>query len=213
MDVLVTRYIGIRGTAILAREYRDDLVNRYPKWLIDEACQFDSYLNNSDSHSSDFHMSDSDIFDSCIHNIENGFEDENIIYCKEYTEFGIFEALFQMSRELKCGLEINIKDIPIKQETVEICEFTGVNPYALYAGYSSVVVAKDGKKAVEFYEKNGIPATIVGTTTEDNDKIVINEDERGFLPHIRKDELKTKLGRRLYYERTDSISAGEEQQN
>ena len=191
MDVLVTRYIGIRGTAILAREYRDDLVNRYPKWLIDEACRFDSYLNSSDSQLSD----------------------ENVIYSKEYTEFGVFEALFQMSRELKCGLEINIKDIPIKQETVEICEFTGVNPYALYAGYSSVVVAKDGKKAVEFYEKNGIPATIVGTTTEDNDKIVINEDERGFLPHIRKDELKTKLGRRLYYERTDSISAGEEQQN
>ncbi len=191
MDVLVTRYIGIRGTAILAREYRDDLVNRYPKWLVDEACQFDSYLNSSDSQLSD----------------------ENVIYSKEYTEFGVFEALFQMSRELKCGLEINIKDIPIKQETVEICEFTGVNPYALYAGYSSVVVAKDGKKAVEFYEKNGIPATIVGTTTKDNDKIVINEDERGFLPHIRKDELKTKLGRRLYYERTDSISAGEEQQN
>lgn len=191
MDVLVTRYIGIRGTAILAREYRDDLVNRYPKWLIDETCQFDSYLNSSDSQLSD----------------------ENVIYSKEYTEFGVFEALFQMSRELKCGLEINIKDIPIKQETVEICEFTGVNPYALYAGYSSVVVAKDGKKAVEFYEKNGIPATIVGTTTKDNDKIVINEDERGFLPHIRKDELKTKLGRRLYYERTDSISAGEEQQN
>lgn len=191
MDVLVTRYIGIRGTAILAREYRDDLVNRYPKWLVDEACQFDSYLNSSDSQLSD----------------------ENVIYSKEYTEFGVFEALFQMSRELKCGLEINIKDIPIKQETVEICEFTGVNPYALYAGYSSVVVAKDGKKAVEFYEKNGILATIVGTTTKDNDKIVINEDERGFLPHIRKDELKTKLGRRLYYERTDSISAGEEQQN
>ncbi len=193
MDVLVTRYIGIRGTAILAREYRDDLVNRYPKWLVDEACQFDSYLNNSDS--------------------ENIIYDANVVYSKEYTEFGIFEALFQMSRELKCGLEINIKDIPIKQETVEICEFTGVNPYALYAGYSSVVVAQDGKKAVEFFEKNGISATIVGTTAKDNDKIVINEDERGFLPHIRKDELKTKLGRRLYYERTDSISAGEEQQN
>ena len=192
MDVLVTRYIGIRGTAILAREYRDDLVNRYPKWLVEEACQFDSDIN-SDS--------------------EDIIYDANIVYSKEYTEFGIFEALFQMSRELKCGLEINIKDIPIKQETVEICEFTGVNPYALYAGYSSVVVAQDGKKAVEFFEKNGISATIVGTTAKDNDKIVINEDERGFLPHIRKDELKTKLGRRLYYERTDSISAGEEQQN
>ena len=191
MDVLVTYYIGIRGTAILAREYRDDLVNRYPKWLVDEACDFDSYLNDTDSH----------------------FDNENIVYCKEYTEFGIFEALFSMSRELKCGLRINIKDIPIKQETVEICEFTGVNPYALYSGHSSVVVAKDGNAAVAFFEEKGIPAIIVGTTTEDNDKIVINEDERGFLPHIRKDELKTKLGRRLYYERTDSISTGKEQQN
>lgn len=193
MDVLVTRYVGIRGTAVLAREYHDDLLQRYPKWLIEEACQFDSEIN-SDSE-------------------DKILSDENIIYSKEYTEFGIFEALFQMSKELKCGLRIYIKDIPIKQETVEMCEFTGVNPYALYSGYSHVVVAKDGNAAVSFFEKNGIPATIVGTTTEDNDKIVINEDERGFLPHIRKDELKTKLGRRVYYERTDSISAGEEQQN
>lgn len=203
MDVLVTRYIGIRGTAILAREYREDLVNRYPKWLVDEACKFDSDINNDS--------------DSAAANIDSGpaapSMEQNIIYSKEYTEFGIFEALFQMSRELKCGLRINIKDIPIKQETVEICEFTGVNPYALYSGYSDVVVAKDGNAAIAFFEKNGIPATIVGTTAEDNDKIIINEDERGFLPHIRKDELKTKLGRRLYYERTDSISAGEEQQN
>lgn len=193
MDVLVTRYVGIRGTAVLAREYHDDLLQRYPKWLIEEACQFDSDIN-------------SDFEDKLL-------SDENIIYSKEYTEFGIFEALFQMSKELKCGLRINIKDIPFKQETVEICEFTGVNPYALYSGYSNVVVAKDGNAAVSFFEENGIPATIVGTTTEDNDKIVINEDERGYLPHIRKDELKTKLGRRVYYERTDSISAGEEQQN
>lgn len=195
MDVLVTRYIGIRGTAIIARARYDELIKRYPEWLVNEACSFDEGIGEMPEL-----LSADNSFDN--------YDEANVIYAKEYVEFGIFEALFQMSKELKCGLEINIKDIPIKQETVEICEAVGANPYALYSGYSAVMVADDGVRLQRELESRGIPAFIIGHTTSDNDKILINEDERSFLPHIRKDELKNILGRREYHERTDTINFG-----
>ncbi len=45
MDIVVTRYIGIRGTAILAREKQDELIKRYPLNLVEEAMAFDEGLS------------------------------------------------------------------------------------------------------------------------------------------------------------------------
>lgn len=198
MDVLVTRYIGIIGTGIMGKVRRSELLTRYPAWFVDEAASFDDEVSmnrNSDGELPEITVA-----------INSGAS-----YASEYLEFGVYEALFAMSKELKCGLRISLKDIPIKQETVEICEFLSVNPYALYSGYSSVIVTDDGESLKLKLEDMGIPATVIGYTTSDNDKKIINEDEESFLPHIRKDELKNLLGRKEYHERTDTINYRKEQ--
>lgn len=211
MDIIISKYIGIRGTAILARERREELLSRYPEWIIDEAASFDNDLEDyqieNDQMEEALNEGSSIKDDSKILKDVKIALDRGASYAKEYTEFGVFEALFQMAKTLKCGIRVNIKDIPIRQETVEVSEFLGVNPYALYSGNSAIIVANDGAKIVSKLKENGIVARIAGyTTKDDNDKIVINEDERGFLQHIRKDELKNILGRRDYHERTDSIN-------
>ncbi|MCR4991229.1 MAG: hypothetical protein K6A38_10255 [Lachnospiraceae bacterium] len=190
MDILVTRYIGIKGTAILSREYEEDLKKRYPAWLVEEAKSFDEGIDEIEKND-----------ESVIKELSS----LRIGYYASYTEFGVFEALFQMARSLKCGMDIRIKDIPIKQETVEVCEHTGADPYLLYSGGSFVIACEDSKKLIEELETRNIPAFLIGNTTSTNDKVIINEDERGFLPHVRKDELKRILGRKVYYERTDII--------
>ena len=189
MDIIVTRFIGILGTAILAREFESGLRTRYPKWLVDEAISFDDDVDRIEEN-------DIDVIKSM---------GDRIAYLGRYTEFGVFEALFQMSRFLKCGMDIEIKSIPIKQETVEVCEFTGADPYLLYSGVSCVLACENGEDIIRELAGHDIPAFKVGITTSTNDKIVINESERGFLPHVRKDELKRILGKKVYYERTDFI--------
>ena len=42
------------------------------------------------------------------------------------------------------GLEIDLKKIPIRQETIEICEFFDLNPYKLLSGGSLLLAAADG---------------------------------------------------------------------
>ena len=51
--------------------------------------------------------------------------------CKDLSEGGIFGALWEMADGAGIGLDVALKRIPIQQETVEICEFFGVNPYQM----------------------------------------------------------------------------------
>lgn len=206
MDIIVTRYIGIKGTAILANARYEELLTRYPNWLIDEAKRFADGIEDLYAAKNFEDISNEE--DIILSEINIAFS-KGAVYAKEYTEFGIFEALFQMSKELKTGLWTNIKDIPIKQETVEVSDFFKVDPYAMFSGVSAVIVIPSEKTVdlMEALNLADIPAVKIGETVPGNDKVVINEDERSFLKHIRKDELKNLLGRKEYYERTNLINS------
>lgn len=186
MDVLVTGFVGIRGTAILAREREEELLHKLPKWLISQAQEFDRDIQ--------YRFENNELLELAI------AASEGAVYAEEFTEYGIFEALYRMSLELKAGLEINLRDIPIMQETVEVCEILKVNPYELYSGVAALIAVEDGNMLLNKLNEAGIPVSLIGHTTDNNDKLLINEDERSFLPHVRKDELKRILGKRAYRE-------------
>ncbi|MCR5501501.1 MAG: hypothetical protein K6F53_00675 [Lachnospiraceae bacterium] len=210
MDIIVTRYIGIRGTALLARSFREELLKTLPGRIVEEAAAFDEGLPKLPEASSSGEglskipeVSSSDeglpeAFRNDRNDLPRTGEEPSDIriarehgasYAREYLKGGIFEALFRMSRELKCGLEAGITKIPVKQETVEVCEVLKANPYALYSGHSSLILCEHGDEMIRCLNEKGIPAFFIGTTNPSNDKILINGDERGYLPHIRTDEL------------------------
>ena len=66
----------------------------------------------------------------------------------DVTEGGIFGALWELAEASGVGLEIELKKIPLKQETVEICEFFGINPYELISSGVMLMAAKDGNRLV-----------------------------------------------------------------
>ena len=107
----------------------------------------------------------------------------------DVTEGGIFGALWEMAEASGVGLEIDLKKIPIRQETVEVCEFFGINPYKLISSGCMLMAAEDGNTLVRELEKEGIPATIIGKATEGNDRVLLNEDEKRFLEPPKTDEL------------------------
>ena len=45
MDIVVSKWIGLEGTAALARRNKQKLLNRYPAYLAEEAEAFDRYLS------------------------------------------------------------------------------------------------------------------------------------------------------------------------
>lgn len=169
MDILVTKWIGIEGTAILAKEREVELSTRYAKPFIESAKAFDRYLS---------------VLPEAATAVKSG-----VAAMHDITEGGVFGALWELAEASGVGLEIDLKKIPLKQETVEICEYFGISPYELISSGSMLMAAKDGNRLVMELQKAGIPAVIIGKATAGNDRILRNEDETRYLEPPKTDEL------------------------
>lgn len=169
MDILVTKWIGIEGTSILAKEHEEALLERFSAPFIQKAKDLDVYLS---------------VLSEAAVAVRSG-----VSAMHDVTEGGIFGALWEIAEASGVGLEIDIKKIPIRQETVEICEFFGINPYQLISSGCMLMAATDGNLLVRELEKAGIPAAIIGKVTEGNDRVLLNGDEQRFLEPPKTDEL------------------------
>jgi hydrogenase maturation factor len=161
LDVVVSKWIGLEGTAVLAREYREEIDAKYPARLSREAMAYDEYLS---------------VLPEAAAAIKSG-----VCLMHDASEGGIFAALWELAEGSGVGLDIDMKKLPIRQETVEIAEVTGHNPYELICGGSLIMLAEDGEQLVKALEEQGIRGTIVGKTTEGKAKILRNDDEVRYL--------------------------------
>lgn len=169
MDIVMTKWLGIEGTVILSKEKKDQLLTRYPISVITAAQGFEKYLSILPEAAT---ARKTGVY--TMHDARNG---------------GVFGALWELSRSMGVGLSIDLKKIPVKQETIEICEFFDLNPYELLAGGCLLLVTPEGEKLAEILEDEGIPSAVIGRTTNNNDKIIFNEDENRFLEPAKPDEI------------------------
>ena len=107
----------------------------------------------------------------------------------DVTEGGIFGALWELAESSGVGLEIDLKRIPVKQETIEVCEYFGINPYELISSGCMLMASPDGNTLLRELDKAGIHASLIGKATEGNDRILLNQEERRFLEPPKTDEL------------------------
>lgn len=97
-------------------------------------------------------------------------------------------ALWELAGYYGRGMRVKLRDIPVKQETIEICEVLEINPYHLLSGGCMLLTADNGYRLCEELCELGIPATVIGRTTSDLDKAIINGDGVGFLNRPQTDE-------------------------
>ena len=169
MDVIVTGYVGLEGTAILANEKRAELETRFSKAFIDKSAAYIDHISTAMEAASAIGAGV-----AAIHDASQG---------------GIFGALWYMAEASGIGLDIDLKKLPIRQDTIEISEFFDINPYKLLSGGSLIIIAADGTRVVRELEKTGQNAVIVGATTDSNDRVLISGEERRFLETAQTDEI------------------------
>lgn len=169
LDVVISKWIGLEGTSIIAREKEAELLGRYPIRLISDAQEQDGYLSVASEAAIALK---SGVY--AMHDVRNG---------------GVFGALWEISQKIGVGLSIDLKKIPVKQETIEICEFYHLNPYELLSGGALIMVTADGAGLVKSLAAEGIVSSIIGSTNKSNDKIIINQDETRYLGPAAPDEI------------------------
>lgn len=168
-DVVLSKWIGLEGTAFLAQRCREELLARYPAYLVDEAAGFHSYLS---------------VLPEAAAAVESG-----VCAMHDASEGGIFAALWELAEGAGVGLTIDLKKLPLRQETVEVCECCGVNPYRLLSGGCLIMTAEDGPGLVESLHARDIPAVVVGKVTDKSGRLILNEDEVRYMDRPGDDEL------------------------
>jgi hydrogenase maturation factor len=168
-DIVMTKWLGLEGTAIMANKSINVLKDRYPSDIVDEAAGFYEYMSIA-AEAAVAIKSDA----SYVHVLREG---------------GVFGGLWQLASDNGVGLVIDLKCIPIRQETIEVCEFYDLNPYELIAGGSLLITTDNGGELVKELEKSGIHASVIGRTTNSNDRVVCRDEETRFLEPARGDEI------------------------
>lgn len=101
---------------------------------------------------------------------------------------GVLAALYRIAAERKCGLRLRLRDIPVRQETVELCELYRLNPYRLRSR-CMVILTPDGGYTEEILRERGIPARAAGWLTDGLDKVIVDKEETEYLNRPEPDEL------------------------
>lgn len=168
-DIVLTKWIGLEGTALLTRLNRQKLSERYPARLVEAAAGFEQHLS---------------VIPEAAVAAQSG-----IRVMHDASEGGILAALWELSESSGVGLTIDLRKIPIRQETVEVCEFCEVNPYTLASSGCLVLAADHGESLVERLGREGIPATVIGQITDSHDRLICNAEERRYLDKPAQDEI------------------------
>ncbi len=169
MDIVMTKWIGLYGGAILAQLKEDELITRYPKSYVKAAAK---YIQNTSL------ISELAVMEEIV-----AGNPEAIYAAHDVSNGGIFGALWQILAACNCGAEIMIEDIPVKQEIIEVSEYFDINPYMMNGQGSLLLVVEDGISFVEKMRQAGVMANIIGKTTASKErKIRIGDEERFLVP-------------------------------
>lgn len=109
--------------------------------------------------------------------------------CYIMGEGGVLSALWKMSEASQTGLTVDLRKIPIRQETVEVCEYFDLNPYYLMSQGALLIGIPSGEGLVQEYCRMGLPAAVIGQTNNGNDRLLYSGDHARYLDRPAKDEI------------------------
>lgn len=168
-ELVMTKWAGLEGTAIIATEKAEKLQETLPKELVDTAAGFLEYLS---------------VVPEAAVAMNTG-----VSAMHDVTEGGIFGALWEMGAASGVGITVDLKKIPIRQETIEVCEVFDINPYRMMSSGSMLIGCRNGNLLVEELGKQGISSAVIGRANDTNDRVIVNGEETRFLEPAGSDEL------------------------
>ncbi|KXG76095.1 Hydrogenase expression/formation protein HypE [Fervidicola ferrireducens] len=167
-DIIVTKYIGLEGTAILALDFEKFLREKLPEETVKKA---QSLVKN-------------------ISVIEDGLTASaiGVSAMHDITEGGLLGAIWEITEASGVGAEIYADRIPILPETQAICQVFEIDPLALISSGSMLICTSKGQEVVKALKEKSIPATIIGSVTS-NGRYILKSGQKFPITPPERDEL------------------------
>ena len=168
-SIVFTKWLGMEGMVRIAEEKEKSLKERFSAGFLK---QIQSYRESI--------FAEKEILTA----IEQGN-----VWMDQIGEGGILAALWRLSAAAGSGIRVDMKRLPILQETVEVCEYFHLNPYQLASAGSFLMVTENAEALCQRLAEQEIPASIIGQITDNNDKIIQNGEEIRYIDRPAPDEI------------------------
>jgi len=168
-DIVLLKWIGLEGTFRAMREKEEELSKRFVPTFLNQIRQMEQELFSADAIAV--------------------AREHGASAMQQITAGGILATLWEMAEASDVGMEVELKQMAIRQETVEVCEFCHLNPYQLTSAGSVLIFTERGEELVQRYEELGIQAALLGRTTTDSARVILGGEEKRFLDRPAPDEL------------------------
>ena len=159
--VFMTKWAGLEGTYLLAAEKEKELLSRFPASMVARTKRFREWLGTAEESAAALGSG------NCL--------------MHDLSEGGIFAALWSFADMTGAGLDIDLKQIPLRQETIEYTDYFGINPYQMESAGSLLIAPEDPEALMREMTAAGIPCGVIGTLTGDRARILRNGEEVRYL--------------------------------
>ena len=158
--IAMSKVAALEGTGIIAHENEEELRSQLTKTELEVAKKL---------------LTDISVIREALTATEF-----DVRYMHDVTEGGVYGACWELSKALNVGISIDKKSIPLKEETIKICEHYNLNPYKLISSGSMLFVfspqkLKDFKDEMK---KQNIDIHVIGEIRNDQKKIIYDDVER-----------------------------------
>lgn len=96
---------------------------------------------------------------------------------------GIYDVLYKIAEAGDAGLSVYLRKIPIRQETIEICNDLEENPYYLDSTGCVVILTNKAFTLEQKLQEMGIPAMAAGFLTKEKDKVILSGEKARMGQH------------------------------
>ena len=166
----LARGVPIEGTAIIARERREELLRLgvSPDLLARAA----DYLHTPGI--------------SVVKTAMLALETAQVHAMHDPTEGGLLMGIWELAEAAGVGVEVNLDDVPVVPEGQFLCEVYGLDPMGTIASGALLIACEpaDAPALITTLEEHGIPARIIGhiTSPEEGRWIFRNGQQRPLTP-------------------------------
>lgn len=180
-ELVVAGPVALQGTALLAEEKYNQLRSRFSE----------GFLKSSMSVLMDYGCKDEENSVVWKMALEHGASG---LYAM--GEGGFLSGLWKLAEASQVGLRADLRKVPIRQETIEICEVFDLNPYRLLSGGAVLFGVGAGEALVQELKRMGISAAVIGQTDDGNDRLLYSGENTRYLDRPTEDEVYKVCSRR-----------------
>ncbi len=172
--LVLTKYAGLEGTSILAHDLEDKLSDVLGHELLERAKGF---INE-------------------VSVVKEGLMAANygVDAMHDVTEGGVLGAVWEMCEASGVGAVIYKDSIPIDDVTLKICNHLKINPLKLISSGSMLIACRKPDGLVALLKEHGINASVIGKTTREKEKIIIEDGKAKAITPPTADELYKAIG-------------------